>query len=59
MSASLPNRHPFRKVVVIGAGFSGLAMGIQLKKKLKCDDFVIYDRATGAGGTWWANRCLY
>lgn len=48
---------PFVKVMVIGGGFSGLAMGCQLKKQLNCDDFVIYDRAAKCGGTWWANKC--
>ncbi|GAT27935.1 monooxygenase [Aspergillus luchuensis] len=35
------------KVIIIGAGFSGLAMAYQLKRELKCDDFVIYDREAG------------
>ncbi|OQD87623.1 hypothetical protein PENANT_c005G07881 [Penicillium antarcticum] len=47
---------PFVKIMVIGGGFSGLAMGCQLKTKLNCDDFVIYDRAAKGGGTWWANQ---
>lgn len=45
------------KVIIIGAGFSGLAMAYQLKRELKCDDFVIYDREAGFGGTWLANKC--
>ncbi|KAJ5653851.1 monooxygenase [Penicillium lividum] len=47
---------PFVQVMVIGAGFSGLAMGCQIKKQLKCDDLVIYDRMPRAGGTWWSNK---
>ncbi|KAJ5745896.1 monooxygenase [Penicillium odoratum] len=47
---------PFVRVMVIGAGFSGLAMGCQIKKQLKCDDLVIYDRMPRAGGTWWSNK---
>ncbi|KAK4862969.1 hypothetical protein LT330_010680 [Penicillium expansum] len=48
---------PFVQVIVIGAGFSGLAMGCQLKKELKCEDFVIYDQMPKPGGTWWSNQC--
>ncbi|MDP2226191.1 MAG: NAD(P)/FAD-dependent oxidoreductase, partial [Moraxellaceae bacterium] len=39
------------QVVIVGAGFSGLAMGIRLKEK-GIDDFVILERATEVGGTW-------
>ncbi|KAL3254898.1 hypothetical protein ABHI18_008652, partial [Aspergillus niger] len=46
----------FPKVIIVGAGFSGLAMACQLKRELKCDDFVIYDRDAGFGGTWLANK---
>ncbi|GLA40013.1 hypothetical protein AnigIFM63309_007618 [Aspergillus niger] len=31
-------------------------MACQLKRELKCDDFVIYDRDAGFGGTWLANK---
>ena len=34
-----------------------MAMACQLKRELKCDDFVIYDREAGFGGTWLANKC--
>ncbi|KAJ5701169.1 monooxygenase [Penicillium malachiteum] len=47
---------PFVTVMVIGAGFSGLAMGCQLKKELKCEDLVIYDQMPKPGGTWWSNQ---
>ncbi|PYH93091.1 monooxygenase [Aspergillus ellipticus CBS 707.79] len=56
MSALEDTSRPFVKVIVIGAGVSGLAMGCQLRRQLKCDDFVIYDRAAEAGGTWAANH---
>ena len=42
-------------VVVIGAGFGGLGMGIQLKRAGR-HDFVIVDQHVGVGGTWHANR---
>ena len=43
-------------VVVIGAGLSGLAMGCRLKEVLGFDQFRIFDRQSGIGGTWWINR---
>jgi cation diffusion facilitator CzcD-associated flavoprotein CzcO len=39
------------RVAIIGAGFSGLGMGIALKRE-GLADFTIYDRAGGVGGTW-------
>lgn len=41
-------------VVVVGAGFAGLAMGHSLKTA-GVRDFVILDRADGVGGVWRAN----
>lgn len=49
---------PFKRVIIVGAGFSGLAMACQLKQKLRCHDFVIYDRGAGFGGTWFFNTCM-
>ncbi|PYI05174.1 FAD/NAD(P)-binding domain-containing protein [Aspergillus sclerotiicarbonarius CBS 121057] len=46
----------FNEVIIIGAGFSGLAMACQLKRKLGCDDFSVFDRASGYGGAWHANQ---
>ncbi len=42
-------------VVIIGAGSAGLCMGVQLKKA-GIDDFVILEKGTGVGGTWFWNR---
>ena len=42
-------------MLVIGAGFGGLGMGIQLKRCGR-DDFLIVEQDAGVGGTWWANR---
>ncbi|MGF1595721.1 MAG: flavin-containing monooxygenase [Acidimicrobiales bacterium] len=41
-------------VGVLGAGLSGLAMGIELKRA-GLDDFVIYDKQHDVGGTWLRN----
>lgn len=46
------------QVAIIGAGLSGIAMAIKLKK-LGIDDFVIFERASGVGGTWRANACEF
>jgi cation diffusion facilitator CzcD-associated flavoprotein CzcO len=37
--------------VVVGAGFSGLCAGIQLRRA-GITDFVILEQAAGVGGTW-------
>ncbi|KAJ5105583.1 hypothetical protein NUU61_002930 [Penicillium alfredii] len=55
MMTSIKTSLPFKKVIIVGAGFSGVAMAYQLRHTLKCDDFVIYDRGAGFGGTWLAN----
>lgn len=39
------------EAVIVGAGFSGLCAGIQLKKA-GIHDFVILEKAQGVGGTW-------
>jgi cation diffusion facilitator CzcD-associated flavoprotein CzcO len=41
-------------VAIVGAGFGGLGMAIQLKRAGR-DDFVVLERAADVGGTWWAN----
>ncbi len=41
-------------VVIVGAGFGGLAAGILLKKA-GIDSFTIVEKAAGVGGTWRAN----
>ena len=43
------------EVVILGAGMSGLCMGIQLQRA-GLQDFLIVEKSTGIGGTWWDNR---
>jgi len=43
-------------LVIVGAGESGIAMACQLKLKLGCDNFKIFDRQGGIGGTWYINK---
>ncbi|THH08433.1 hypothetical protein EW145_g2721 [Phellinidium pouzarii] len=40
------------KVVVIGAGFSGIIAGIRFPQRIKNLNLTIYDKNPGVGGTW-------
>lgn len=42
---------PHVRIAILGAGFAGLGMAIQLKRH-GYDDFVVLERATDVGGTW-------
>ncbi|KAF2728569.1 FAD/NAD(P)-binding domain-containing protein [Polyplosphaeria fusca] len=55
--APIENFRPL-KVIVIGAGYSGIFMGIRIPEKLRNIELVIYDKNDGIGGTWWENRYL-
>jgi ribulose 1,5-bisphosphate synthetase/thiazole synthase len=48
--------YAFYPVLIVGAGESGIAMGCRLKQVLGCDQFRIFERQSGIGGTWWINR---
>ena len=52
-------RRPIR-VVCLGAGYSGLMMGILFSERMKDvnAEFVIYERNDDLGGTWLENRCV-
>ncbi|KAI9039309.1 flavin-containing monooxygenase [Aspergillus affinis] len=43
-------------VVIIGAGFSGLCMAIDLLKRTPCRNFVILEKGSQVGGTWFDNK---
>ncbi|MFV8835106.1 NAD(P)/FAD-dependent oxidoreductase [Aquisalimonas sp.] len=43
------------RVLIIGSGFAGLGMAIQLKAYGE-HDFVIFEKESGIGGTWWVNH---
>jgi cation diffusion facilitator CzcD-associated flavoprotein CzcO len=47
---------PYSDVVCIGAGFSGICLGAQLQIQLGIDNFHIYEREAGVGGTWFVNQ---
>ena len=42
------------QILIIGAGFGGLCMGVQLKEAAQ-DDFIIVEKADEVGGTWREN----
>jgi cation diffusion facilitator CzcD-associated flavoprotein CzcO len=42
------------RVVVVGAGFGGIAAGVKLKQA-GIHSFAIYESSLGVGGTWWDN----
>jgi cation diffusion facilitator CzcD-associated flavoprotein CzcO len=41
-------------VVVVGAGFGGIAAGVKLRRA-GVETFTIYESSLGIGGTWWDN----
>jgi cation diffusion facilitator CzcD-associated flavoprotein CzcO len=48
--------HTYIPAVIVGAGESGIIMGYKLKVELGFDQFRIFERQAGIGGTWWINR---
>ncbi|KAI6764142.1 hypothetical protein HG530_007931 [Fusarium avenaceum] len=53
--APVENQRPL-KVRVIGAGYSGVYLGIRIPQRLRNVDLKIYEKNAGVGGTWWENR---
>ncbi|KAL7277474.1 hypothetical protein ACG7TL_008395 [Trametes sanguinea] len=44
------------KVIVIGAGYSGVTAGIRSRQKLPNVQLTIYEKSAGIGGAWFNNR---
>ncbi|KAI0737199.1 FAD/NAD(P)-binding domain-containing protein [Daedaleopsis nitida] len=44
------------KVIVIGAGYSGILAGIRFPQKISNLDLTIYEQGAGVGGTWYNNK---
>ncbi|GAA5837345.1 hypothetical protein JCM11251_004972 [Rhodosporidiobolus azoricus] len=42
--------------IVLGAGLSGMATAIQLRRKLGLADVIVYEKSDDIGGTWSVNR---
>lgn len=51
------NQRPL-KVIVIGAGYSGIYLGIRLPERLRNCEIVIYEKNAGMGGTWYRHLSL-
>ena len=47
-------KHTQARIIIIGAGSSGLCLGMHLKRA-GIEDFVMLDKAEAIGGTWWYN----
>jgi hypothetical protein len=52
---AIENFRPMR-VIVIGAGFSGIYLGVRIPERLRNVELAIYDKNAGIGGTWFENR---
>lgn len=50
------NAFTYYPILIVGAGETGIAMACRLKSQLGFDQFRIFDRQSGIGGTWWINR---
>ncbi len=50
-AGALPARS---RIVIIGTGFSGLAMAIRLRQR-GIEDFVVLEKSDEVGGTWREN----
>ncbi|KAI0628458.1 FAD/NAD-P-binding domain-containing protein [Trametes polyzona] len=44
------------KVIVIGAGFSGITAGVRFPQKIPNVELTIYEKSAGVGGTWFNNK---
>lgn len=54
IQASSPQKADY-EVIIIGAGMGGIGMAARLRA-LDCQDFLILEKAQGAGGTWRDNH---
>jgi len=43
------------RVLIVGAGFGGIGLGVNLKKR-GCDDFIVLEKSDSVGGVWHKNR---
>jgi cation diffusion facilitator CzcD-associated flavoprotein CzcO len=55
-SMSKDTEFTYIPLIVIGAGAAGISMGCRLKSELQFDQFRIFDRLSGIGGTWQINK---
>lgn len=50
-----PPIHAEKRVLVVGGGFGGLVTGVNLRKE-GIDDFLIVEKGSDFGGTWYWNQ---
>jgi len=43
------------RIAIIGAGFGGIAAAVKLQQ-VGLENFTIFEKSAGIGGTWWDNR---
>ena len=48
--------HRWMRVVVIGAGFSGIYCGVRIPQRLRNVELCIYEKNPDVGGSWYENR---
>ncbi|KAI9665674.1 MAG: hypothetical protein M1821_003608 [Bathelium mastoideum] len=53
--ATVENHRPI-KVIVIGAGYSGIYCGIRIPERIRNFNLTIYEKNAGYGGAWYENR---
>ncbi|KAL2024166.1 hypothetical protein VTK56DRAFT_9322 [Thermocarpiscus australiensis] len=53
--APVENFRPFR-VVVVGAGFSGILLAIRIPERLRNVELTVYEKNEAVGGVWWLNK---
>ncbi|KAM7196083.1 FAD/NAD(P)-binding domain containing protein [Rhypophila sp. PSN 637] len=51
----IENHRPLR-VVVVGAGFSGILAAIRIPERIPGIDLTVYEKNEGIGGVWWLNN---
>ncbi|KAJ9606787.1 hypothetical protein H2200_008796 [Cladophialophora chaetospira] len=56
VGADKASGYTYYPVLIIGAGESGIAMGCRLRQVLGFDQFRVFERRSGLGGTWHANQ---
>lgn len=49
------NLRPIR-VVVVGAGFSGILAAIRIPERLRNVELAVYEQSERVGGVWWLNK---
>lgn len=49
----MPDHEP--RAILIGCGVAGIALAARLKKDLRFNNFIIYEREKDIGGTWFLN----